>query len=255
MIASRTSSDDGEAELRDETCGAHHAQRVVAERVDGAARRRETTGQQVLHTARRVDEHPLGQAQRHRVDGEVAAHEVALEGVAELDDGLAGLAVVDVAAVRRDLDDLAVDAGGDGAELAADVPVRLGEGHDDLEDLVGGGVGGEVEVVDPTAEERVADGAADEGELVAGRGERGGELLDAGSGGQSVQSLDCGGDGVHDRPLCHSAPGAPGGGRLLPRAEAVRRRSRPGAPTATAWSRLPRLGMLVGRPAPAAPCL
>ena len=81
--------------------------------------------------------------------------------------GLAGVAVVGVGAVGRDLDGLAGDLRADRAERAADVPVRLGDRLHDREDLVGRGIRREVEVVDAAAEERVAHRAADERELVA----------------------------------------------------------------------------------------
>ena len=65
-----------------------------------AARRGGQVGQAVV----RVDELQRGQPQRHRVDGEVAAHQVVLQVVAERHLGLAGRPVVGVRAVGRHLD-------------------------------------------------------------------------------------------------------------------------------------------------------
>ena len=66
-----------------------------------------------------------GQPHRHRVDGEVAAAEVALEGVAEVDGRLARGRVVGLGAVRRHLDGPRPLAAADGAEVAAHVPGRV----------------------------------------------------------------------------------------------------------------------------------
>ena len=112
----------------------------------------------------------LRQAQGHRVDREVAAREVALEGVAERDLGLAGRAVVGVGAVGGDLDGVAADARADRAELPGRCPsARRRSGATIARIWSGVRVGREVEVVDVAAEEGVAHGSADERELVARR--------------------------------------------------------------------------------------
>ena len=121
---------DVEAELRGEARGPHHPQRVVGEGLLGGGRRHEPAGDEVVEPAVHVDELEARQPDRHRVDGEVAPHEVALERVAEHHLGLARRAVVDVGAVGRDLDDVRALAQADGAELAADVPVRVGPAAD-----------------------------------------------------------------------------------------------------------------------------
>ena len=104
-------------------------------------------GHEVFDAARRVDELELRQPQRERVHGEVAAREVVFEDDAEHDLGLARVAVVGVGAVGGDLDGLAGDLRADGAERTADVPVGLGDGLHDREDLVGRGIRREIEVV------------------------------------------------------------------------------------------------------------
>ena len=93
-----------EAELRDEPRRAQHAQRVVEERDLGRERRAQAPRREVDRAAERVDELGLGQPQRHRVDGEVAAREVGLDVVGERDLGLAALGAVDLGAERGDLD-------------------------------------------------------------------------------------------------------------------------------------------------------
>ena len=119
----------------------------------------------------RVDEGEVGQAQGHRVDGEVASDQVLLEGVAEGHDRLAGRAVVGVGPVRGHLDDGAAPLGPDRAEVTAHVPrgapPRLEHGLG----LARPRGGREVEVEGVPAEEGVADRPSDEGQLVAGRRE------------------------------------------------------------------------------------
>jgi hypothetical protein len=101
----------------------------------------------------RVDEGEVGQPQRHGVDGEVAPDEVVLEGVAERDDRLAGLAVVGVGPVGRDLDDHVAAAGADRAELAAHVPGRGAPRGEQRLGLVRSCRGREVEVAHRAPEE------------------------------------------------------------------------------------------------------
>ncbi len=162
---------DREAQLRRESCGPQHPQRVVAEADVGIAGGPQHFTQQVLDSTRGVDELSLGNPQRHCVDGEVSAQEIRLEGIAEDDIGLAGHAVVAVGAVGRDLDLVAPDARTDRAELAADVPVRGDERAEDLEDVVGSGIRREVEVVRRAAQQRIAHRTAHDRELAARVGE------------------------------------------------------------------------------------
>ncbi len=137
---------DGEAELA----------RRTARRASSAAGRRRTTGAgppgsaarpaaRSREAVERVDERQLRHADRHGVDGEVAAGQVALERVAERDLRLARRRVVRVGAVRGDLDDDVLGqrraatgepAGADGAELLADVPVRVAPARQDRLRLV-----------------------------------------------------------------------------------------------------------------------
>jgi len=164
-----------EAQLRREPCAAHHAQRVVVERLAGVDGRAEHSSGQVGQPVERVDEGQLRQAHGHRVDGEVASRQVAVERVPEHDLGLAGRRVVGVGAVRRHLDDdvlarrasRAEPARADGAELAADVPVRVAPAGEDRLGLVGGRRRREVEVGAEPTEEGVTHRPTDERELVA----------------------------------------------------------------------------------------
>ena len=90
----------------------------------------------------------LGHAHRHRVDREVAAAEVAGQGVAEVDVRLARGGVVGLGAVRRDLDQPVALAAADGAEVAAHVPVaRRAQPLQDPLGLLGPRRRREVEVV------------------------------------------------------------------------------------------------------------
>ena len=117
---------DVEAELGGEARRPHHPQRVVGEGLLGGGRRHQPPVDEVVEAAVHVDELEARQPDRHGVDGEVAAHEVALERVAEHHLGLARRAVVDVGAVGRDLELQRPLAQPDRAELTPDVPVRVG---------------------------------------------------------------------------------------------------------------------------------
>ena len=127
----------------------------------------------VRQTTVRVHEPLARQLDGHRVDGEVAPDQVTLQGVPEPDLGLAAVGDVDVGAEGRHLDDPAldrrsptdrrlVDPAADCAELLADGPHRRGDRPQDPLDVVGPGVGGEVEIVAELAAKCVADAAADE---------------------------------------------------------------------------------------------
>ncbi len=99
-----------------------------------------------------------------------------LEGVAEVDLRLAGLRVVLLGPVGGDLHLTTGDPGADRAEPDAHVPGRLGEAVQQREHRLGSRIGREVEVGvrrgGQAAEERVAHGPADQGQLVPGRREQ-----------------------------------------------------------------------------------
>ena len=168
---------DLEAELGGEAGRAHHPQRVVGEGVLGPPRGAQHAVGEVDDAAERVLELLVGQGERHRVDREVAAGEVADQRVAVLHGGLAALGVVGLRAVRRDLDLPLAAAAADGPEGPADVPHGLGPALDQALGDLGGGRGGEVEVVLEPPEHRVADGTADQRDLLTGCGEASAELV------------------------------------------------------------------------------
>ena len=115
-------------------------------------------------------------AHRHRVDGEVAAHQIVVEAVAEAHLGVARHLVVGVGAEGGDLHALVALADADRAELDAGVPQRVGPRPQHALHLLGPGVGGEVEVGAEPAQQRVAHAAADEVQLVAGVSEHPAEI-------------------------------------------------------------------------------
>ena len=160
---------DGEVQLRGEAGAAHHAQRVVGEGVLRCAGRADDAGGEVREAAVRVDEHAAGEADRHRADREVAAHEVVVQGVAERHDGLPRVRVVLLRPVCGDLDETVALAQADRAEPLADVPVGVGPSLDDGQDVVGAGVRREVQIGHVAAQQRVADRAAHQRELIAAR--------------------------------------------------------------------------------------
>ena len=111
-----------------------------------------------------------GDAQRHRVHGEVAAREVLLDRVGEGDVGLPRVGRVRLGAVGGDLEHRVGLLEADRAEPRALVPHRVGPAADQLGGLLGASVGGEVDVGgERPAEHGVADDAADEVEAVPGR--------------------------------------------------------------------------------------
>ncbi len=145
--------------------------RIVGERVRRGSGCPDPAGHEVVEALVGVDEGLLGQAHGHRPDREVAADEVGVEVGAEADDGLARIGLVRLGAVGRDLDLHPGLHRSDRAELPADVPMGIGPVDDEGEDVVGAGVGGEVEVGHRPSHERVAHRAADEGELESRLGE------------------------------------------------------------------------------------
>ena len=147
---------DVEAELGRESSRPHHPQRVVAEGVLRCTGCAQHPLDEVAQTAVRVDELPRWQPQRHGVDGEVTASEVALESVAVSHRRLARCRVVSVAAICRDLEDVVALAQPDGAVRDAGLPDVVGPGTDDRQDLLRSRVGREVEVLLQPAEQRVA---------------------------------------------------------------------------------------------------
>ena len=181
---------DLEPELGREAAGAQHSQRIVAEADPGIVGRAQGAREKILDSARRVDELDLRHLQRHRIDREVASHEVALEVVAERDDRLAGLAVVAVGTVRRDLDLLALDP--------PDVPPGRRHGGHDPQDLVRVRVGREVEVVRGAPDERVAHRSADDRQFASGVGERASEDRDHGGSSEVAERSETGGHVEHD---------------------------------------------------------
>ncbi len=181
-VATRSSSrvDGGH-----EPGGPQHAQRIVAEGLLRRAGRPQPAGSQVGGAAEGVDEHRVGQGERHGVDGEVAAREVGLDHIGEVHLGLARLRQVDVGAVGGDLVVTPAVTAADRAEALPLRPDGLGPAPHQLLDPVGRGVRRQVEVDRRRvpATEEVPDGAAHEIDPVTGRREAGrqrGDLVDDG---------------------------------------------------------------------------
>ncbi len=119
----------------------------------------------------RVDQHRVGEAQRHGVDREVPASQVVLDPVRVRNRGLAALGAVDVASEGRDLEPLTADVSADGSEALPLQPDVVCPPFDQGPDLLGAGVSRQVDVGRFGAEESVPDRAADQVALVAGRGD------------------------------------------------------------------------------------
>ena len=127
---------DGEPQLGREPGRAHDPERVVAEGVLRPSRGPQHPLPQRVQAAERVDQLVAGQPGRHRVDGEVAAAQVLLEGPPVPHVGLAGGGPVLLAAVGGDLEDRAALAQADGAESDPDRPDVVGPPADQRHDLL-----------------------------------------------------------------------------------------------------------------------
>jgi hypothetical protein len=120
-------------------------------------------GREVGGTAEGVDQRRgvTRELERHGVDGEVTARQVDLDRVGEDDVRLAGIRLVGLGAVGRDLVALAAAEGPDGPEALPLGPQRVGPPLEDGLDLVGAGVRGGVHISIALApHEQVTHGAA-----------------------------------------------------------------------------------------------
>ena len=163
--------------LGHEAGGPDHAQGVIGERDLGIERRVERAGRERLDAPVGIDESALGQPDGHRVDREIATRQVDEHVVAERHRGLAMLLRVDLLAVGRDLEALAVLERADGPERH---PHQVAPIRPSLQHLRGlGGVGGraEVQIDGRTAQDQVTNAPTDEVQLVTGVREARPELL------------------------------------------------------------------------------
>ncbi len=126
---------------------AQHPQRVVAEGDLGGERRAQAARREVGEPVVGVHQLEVGEPQGHGVDGEVTARQVHLDGVAERHLGLARFGPVDLGAMRRDLKALPLVAEPDRPEALPLQPHRIGPPPHEALDLVGSGVGREVEIL------------------------------------------------------------------------------------------------------------
>ena len=166
--------DGSHPEGRHEPRGSKHPQRVVRERELGFERRVKLLRGEIAHAPERVDERPVGNRDRHRVDGEVAPRQVGFDVLRKRHRRLAMILGVDLFAKRRDLDASAVLSRADRAEPHADeVNGPVGPPPKNPRRLVRHGVGREVEVGgggEPT-EHEVANDATDQEQAMAVVGE------------------------------------------------------------------------------------
>ena len=135
-----------EAEASGEAGGPQHPERVVVEGDPRVERRAQAPADQVGQAAVGVQQLHAGQLERHGVDREVPPREVDRDVVAEADLGLPGVRVVVLGPVRRDLVGPAPVGGADRPEALALGPDRVGPALEQGFDLVGQGVGRQVEV-------------------------------------------------------------------------------------------------------------
>ncbi|MCW0422840.1 hypothetical protein NB713_000783 [Xanthomonas sacchari] len=156
---------DLEIELGRQAHRTQHAHRVLAVALLGVADQLHQPRLHILEAADVVAHREVLDGVVQGVAGEVAAHRIVLDAAVDVVADQAAVvhlavaaAVVDVGAEGGDLDDLAaVDHVGQ-AEAAADQATVA----EQLLDLLGGGVGGDVEILGLDLDQQVADRAADQ---------------------------------------------------------------------------------------------
>src|SRR6185369_1600938 len=156
-----------------------HPERVLCEGDLRLERRVDALGGEVLQSAEGVLERAVREADRHRVDREIAPGEVRADVAREGDHRLAVLLAVDLLPERGDLEEAAVLARADRAVLHAhEIELVDAGGAEEADRLLRRGARREVEIcVRGAPEDRVADRAAHEVQLVAGLAEPLSQLL------------------------------------------------------------------------------
>ena len=169
---------DAEPQLRDETHGTHHAQRIVVEGLPRVDRRAQHAFGEIVRPAERIDEFEVGHAQRHRVDGEIAARQVALQRVAVVHLGLARIGIIRVGPVCGDLH-LHLGAvgapahGPERAELAAHIPEPvMAPPLEDRFELVGTRRCAEIQIVRFSVQQQIAHRSSDQCQFIPSFGEQ-----------------------------------------------------------------------------------
>ena len=136
------------------------------------ARRADDAGGEVGAAVKEVDQLQRGQAHGHGIDREITSDEIVGQARPEGHLGLAGVGIVGLGPIGRDLHLASADPGAHRAEPDADVPGGLGHRGDEGQHRVRVGIGGEVEVdarrIRETSEEGVAHRPTDQCELVPG---------------------------------------------------------------------------------------
>ena len=168
---------DLELERRGESDGADHPQRVLLEPGRRIADGAQDAGSRIERPAVRVDQRgrlARAPAPGHRVDREVAARQVGFDRIAELDPmGTPEVGVVVVGPEGRDLEMLAVAPDGDRPEL-----VLVDGVGEELDDLLGQCLRGEVPVGRDAPEDDVAQRTADDVRRVTGPPDRRQQVVD-----------------------------------------------------------------------------
>ena len=180
-IAATTARRDREAELGGEPGRAHHPQRVVAERLlrrrPACAAPRPPGRRSPPYGSTNVS---VAAADGHRVDGEVAPRQVALEACRRTRPP--ACATSGSYASERYVVTSTHDVARARAPIVPNsrpiVPVRVAPGAAAPSVCVRPGVGGEVQVRDRPPEQRVAHRAADQGQLVPGGGEPSAQVVE-----------------------------------------------------------------------------
>ena len=170
---------DHESELADEARRSQQAQRIFIEALHRIANRADDALMQIGLPAEGIDQLAGEHIHRHGIDGEIAPGEIGDQIGAELHFRVTAFVGIVLGAIGRDFDrDWIVarhrrEDESDGAELRADVVGRrCARPRRERENLLGTGVGGEIEIeVRLEAEQGIAHDAANERKLEPGFGE------------------------------------------------------------------------------------
>ena len=168
---------DAEAQLRHETYGAHHAQRIVIERLARIDRRAQHALGQIVRAAERIDKFQFGHAQCHGVHREITAGKIAFQRVAIINFRLARVGVIRVGTVSRYLNlhfraILATAHRTQRAEFASHIPKAITpKTAQNMFKLLRTRRRAKIQIMRFTMQQQVPDGTSHQRQFIAFRGE------------------------------------------------------------------------------------
>ena len=168
---------DTEAQLRHETYGAHHAQRIVVKRLARIDRRAQHALGQIVRAAERIDEFQFRHTQRHGIHREITAGKIAFQRVAIIDFRLARVGVIRVGTVGRYLNlhfraILTPAHGAQRAEFTAHIPKAIApETAQNVFKLLRTRRCAKIQIMRFTMQQQVSNGTSHQRQFIAFRGE------------------------------------------------------------------------------------